>query len=110
MFAPVQFIEKALKDFEELLTKNLPIPKDSKSNFSKKLALIHCEFNAIHPFREGNGRIIRLFLDMIVVSLEYNPIDYSKSKIDYYLKACQDGMNKDYKKMETLIYKGLKKR
>lgn len=71
------------------------------------MAIIHCEFNAIHPFREGNGRTIRLFLDLIVVKSGFNPIDYSKSGQREYINACKTGMRQDYTKMKKVIKKGL---
>lgn len=109
LFAPVQFLDQALKEFEVVLENNVPTGHETKKKLATKLACIHCEFNAIHPFREGNGRTIRLFMGLIVVTLEYLPIDYGKSSLDDYILACQDGMNKEYLKMEKIIYKGLKK-
>jgi cell filamentation protein len=82
-------------------------PKDNKQIISEKLAIIHCEFNAIHPFREGNGRTIRLFLDLLAVNSKYKLIDYSKSPQTNYIKACIAGMQKNYAKMQNILYKGL---
>jgi len=109
LFAPVKFIDKSLKDFEILLNKNLPQQSDSKDNISKKLAIIHNEFNVIHPFREGNGRTIRLFLDLIVTSLSYHPIDWGKNSNTDYLKACIKGASGKHVEMTKIIKKGLKK-
>lgn len=102
-------IQEALKNFEKILTQNLPSFEDTKKEVSKKLAVIHCEFNAIHPFREGNGRTIRLFLDLIAVSLGFNLIDFSKNSQEIYIEACRLGMAMDYKKMSNIIYDGLRK-
>lgn len=107
LFCASSQIEKNLKLFEKILNKNLPEPTDTKEIIIKKLAIIHCEFNAIHPFREGNGRTIRLFLDLLVVSNGFNLIDYSKSSKENYIKACITGMRKDYSKMQETISKGL---
>lgn len=67
-----------------------------------------CEFNTIHPFREGNGRTIRLFIDLIAVSLELGLVDYSKISNKKYIEACVAGMKKDYKKMTAVFKMGLK--
>lgn len=108
LFAPSSQIKKSLKIFEKLLQKNLPTEKNSKKEIAGKFAIIHCEFNAIHPFREGNGRTIRLFLDLIAVKLGFNIIDFGKK--DAYISACIAGMKKEYRLMERLFYKGLQKK
>lgn len=109
LFASYSQITKALKTFEKLLNKNLPKSGNNKKEVAKKLAIIHCEFNAIHPFREGNGRTIRLFLDLIAVKVGFDIIDFGKSKRDTYIAACIAGMQQKYDLMERLFYKGLKK-
>ncbi|MDP2642708.1 MAG: Fic family protein [Candidatus Peregrinibacteria bacterium] len=109
LFCASSQIEKALKEFEKILSQNMPASIDAKDIIIEKLAIIHCEFNAIHPFREGNGRTIRLFIDLLVVSHGFNPIDYAKSSQHDYIKACIRGMSKDYSQMQEVILKGLSK-
>lgn len=110
LFAKFPHIEAALERFEKLLSKCLPNQEETKEQIARKLAIIHCEFNAIHPFREGNGRTIRLFLDLIAVDLNFSPIDFSKTENHRYIKACMAGMTKDYELMTDVIEKGLKKK
>ena len=107
-FAPIKYIDQALADFNKLLKTTLPKQSDAKDDVSKKLAIIHNEFNIIHPFREGNGRTIRLFLDLIAGSLGYNPIDWSKKTNSDYIKACIKGAKGEHETMEKIIKKGLK--
>lgn len=107
LFSPSSQIEVSLHGFEKILKKNLPQVNESKRSLSKKLAAIHCEFNAIHPFREGNGRTIRLFLDLIAVHSGFNVINFGKK--DIYIRACIEGMTKGYARMERVIYSGLNK-
>ena len=108
-FASVKYIDSSLKDFEQILRKNIPVEKDTKRRFAQKLAVIHNEYNAIHPFREGNGRAVRLFLDLLVVKFGYNPIDWSKKQKNKYIEACVKGMSQKNKQMEQIIYFGLYK-
>ena len=75
----------------------------NENNFSKELAVLHCEYNAIHPFRDGNGRTIRLFLDLLAIKKGYNFINYSKVTHITYIEACIAGMQKDYSKMEEIF-------
>ncbi|MFA6528597.1 MAG: Fic family protein [Candidatus Gracilibacteria bacterium] len=107
LFCPKSQINKALLKFEHILRENMPLPKDNKRVVSQKLAIIHCEFNAIHPFREGNGRTIRLFLDLIADNCGFQPINYGESTKETYIKACIEGMKQDYSKMQRIMYKGL---
>ena len=110
LFCKAVHIKAAMEDFEKLIKKQLPKKNDSKSSTAKKLAVIHCEFNAIHPFREGNGRTIRLFLDLLALANDYSLIDFGKSSKQTYIDACIAGMSQDYAKMKSVIYKGLKKK
>lgn len=110
LFCKAAHIKVAMKDFEKLLKKQLPKKNDSKSSVAEKLAIIHCEFNAIHPFREGNGRTIRLFLDLLALDSDYSLIDFGKTDKKTYIEACIAGMSQDYSKMKSVIYKGLTKK
>ncbi len=107
-FAPVKYIDHALEDFNKLLKITLPKQSNNKDEVSQKLAIIHNEFNIIHPFREGNGRTIRLFLDLIAVNLGYTPIGWSKKPKSDYITACIDGAKGEHEPMAKIIKKGLK--
>lgn len=102
LFAPAQHIESALRQFEPDFEKNKPRAADSKKEIAKKLAFIHCELNVIHPFREGNGRTLRLLLDLLTVQAGYEPIDFTKISDETYIKACQRGMLQNYRLMEKI--------
>ena len=53
-------------------------------DFVEKLAFIMSEINAAHPFREGNGRSTRIWLDLILKKQLKKCVDWSKiSKADY---------------------------
>ena len=45
--------------------------------FAERLAHYQAELIALHPFYELNGRITRLFFDLIAVYNGYEPVDYS---------------------------------
>src|SRR3989339_1726695 len=99
LFAPVEFLDSVLEDFSRFLTTELSRLPKNKLETSRKLAAIHNEFNVIHPFREGNGRTIRLFLDLIAGSLGYNPIDWSKKPKSDYIAACIKGAKGEHELM-----------
>ncbi len=110
MFCSANFIGSALADFDRILRQNIPSIDDTKKQITDKLALIHCELNAIHPFREGNGRTIRLFLDVIATRIGYQQIAWKKSSQRAYIEACIVGMKQDYRPMSRVIQISLTKR
>lgn len=82
----------------------------SKEEFSKKLAYYKCELIALHPFSELNGRITRLFFDMIVIYNGYKYINYATITPAQYIEAAIEYvMYADSEKMEKIIFDGLKK-
>ncbi|MFA5842098.1 MAG: Fic family protein [Candidatus Gracilibacteria bacterium] len=109
-FAPAKQISNALKQFELDFKKHKPKVKDSKKDLAKKLAFIHAELNVIHPFREGNGRTIRLFLDLMAVSVGYELLNFTEVSESDYIEACRKGMLQEYQPLESLFLKLLKKR
>jgi cell filamentation protein len=107
LFAPAEYLEQSLKTFETEFAKLAPSSGDTKKVAAHKLAVIHNELNALHPFREGNGRTIRLFLDLVAAAVGYEPIDWGNSSHKIYIQACKAGMVKEHAAMERLIHKGL---
>lgn len=61
--------------------------KAGSSEFPEQVAQLHCEFERIHPFIDGNGRTGRLVLNLILVRLGYPPAIIYKSQRPRYLRA-----------------------
>ncbi len=57
---PVPHMQSALSDFENFLVRSSDLP------LLIELALIHYQFEAIHPFMDGNGRIGRLLMSIVL--------------------------------------------
>lgn len=68
------------------LKKNDYLNNLSSEEFIDEFTELYCELNHLHPFREGNGRIQRLFLSML---LEHSnkKIDFSKIDKDLFMIA-----------------------
>ena len=109
MFASVRHLDASLQYLDKILKDNLPKKKDTKNDIAFKIAFIHNEYNAIHPFREGNGRTIRLFLDLFALYIGYQMIDWSSKLENDYMKACIAGAIGNHKLMTNFILKRLKK-
>lgn len=82
-----------------------------KKSLQKKLAHYKSELIALHPFYELNGRILRLFIDMLCLYNGYNFIDYSTTieNNDYIEASILCVQYADSSKMEKIIESGLTK-
>ena len=74
----------------------------SKSELCKKLAEYYCEFNMIHPFREGNGRVQRVFFEHLALSTGYE-LEWSDVTSSEWIGANIDGVNVNYEPMEAIF-------
>ena len=82
----------------------------SKKEFAQKLAYFKCELIALHPFSELNGRITRLFFDMIALYNGYKYINYATiTPKEYIESAIECVAYADSETMELIIFNGLKK-
>lgn len=57
------------------------------AKFPEQLAIVHCRFEQIHPFLDGNGRAGRLILNLLLVRLGYPPAIIYKNQRAKYLAA-----------------------
>ena len=77
-FVPVMYLSEAVKTIEHM-------PQDTFDEIVEK----YVEMNVAHPFREGNGRSMRLWLDhMLCVELQ-KTIDWSQIDKEIYLSAME---------------------
>lgn len=81
---------------------------DIKNEFSQRLADFKCEIIALHPFPELNGRITRMFFDLIAFYRGYEFIDYSKTTPEMYMEASIECVQlADCSHFEKIIFDGL---
>lgn len=83
-FASVMYLEEVLEKINNM-------PQDTFENIIKK----YIEMNIAHPFREGNGRSTRIWLDMILRKELNKVIDWSKIDKEDYLLAMERSPVKD---------------
>lgn len=105
-FATAQVIDTLFHKFEsDYLSKAHLLPTMDKETFIQYLAESHVEFILIHPFREGNGRLARLLLDIMSVHAGYGLLNYSlwDENKEFYFKSIQAGLNNDYQHMARLV-------
>ena len=94
-FAPVMYLEDALNKIDNM-------PQDNFNNIIKK----YIEMNVAHPFREGNGRSTRIWLDMILKKEIGKVVDWSKVDKEDYLSAMERSPIKDIE-INLLLFNAL---
>ena len=77
-FAPVMYLREAIRSIEKM-------PQSSFDEIIEK----YVEMNVAHPFREGNGRSMRIWLDMMLKKETGQVIDWRKGNKDDYLFAME---------------------
>ena len=83
-FAPLMYLEAALHNIEAM----------AQSDFDAIIEK-YVEMNIAHPFREGNGRSTRIWLDVILKRELGQVIDWSRVDKDDYLLAMERSPIKD---------------
>lgn len=109
MFCKVQFIEMQAKEIFGKLQKDDYLKQLSKEKFAKRAAYYFSEINALHPFREGNGRTQREFIRQLAYQSGYI-LHFSAISEQEMVQASIDSFVCNYKKMEALFIKIIKER
>lgn len=88
----------------QYLSRFSELPSLAKPALARYLAESHVEFILIHPFREGNGRLSRLLIDVMSVHAGRGLLDYSlwDNHKAFYFKAIQAGVSGNYTHMSRL--------
>lgn len=71
MFANAMYVPAALEDLVTKLNRDITSKSITSNNVSEKLAYYYGELNMIHPFREGNGRTQKIFIEKVADKLGY---------------------------------------
>lgn len=83
-FAPVMYLAQSLKHIDKM-------PQSTFDEIIEK----YVEMNIAHPFREGNGRSTRIWLDLILKKELKKVIDWNKVDKSEYLSAMERSVIKD---------------
>ena len=94
-FIPLAYLEEAIKNIEKM-------PQSTYEEIIEK----YVEMNIAHPFREGNGRNTRIWLDLILKKELNLVVDWSKIDKTDYLLAMERSPIKDVE-IKELLKQGL---
>lgn len=113
MFSRAIFIDEQMREFSKLiLEKRTPPAVGGLNELALLLAEIHDECIIIHPFREGNGRAVRLLIHLIAQQAGYQGLDFAFIKpggkeYKRYIAAVQAGIAQNYEPMREIIVRAL---
>lgn len=105
LFCPPQNIDNMMNAIFTELELERWLSGFELDTFIERAAYYICEINAVHPFREGNGRVIRFYVDVLSARTRGAIFDWTHSSADEYLRACVAGFQQDY----SLMIEGLKR-
>ena len=94
-FAPVMYLRPALESIDRM-------PQSTFDEIIEK----YVEMNVAHPFREGNGRSTRIWLDCILKNELHQVVDWSRVDKSDYLMAMERSPVKDLE-IKVLLHKAL---
>ena len=94
-FAPLMYLRQALEHIDKM-------PQNSFDEIIEK----YVEMNIAHPFREGNGRATRIWLDLILKKEIKQVIDWNRVDKEEYLSAMERSVVKDIE-IKVLLKKAL---
>lgn len=94
-FAPVMYLRPALESIDQM-------PQSTFDEIIEK----YVEMNVAHPFREGNGRSTRIWLDCILKKELHQMVDWSRVDKSDYLMAMERSPVKDLE-IKVLLHKAL---
>ncbi|MEA2012504.1 MAG: Fic family protein [Verrucomicrobiota bacterium] len=83
-FAPLMYLEASLQHIDKM-------PQSTYEQIIEK----YVEMNIAHPFREGNGRATRIWIDLILKAKIKQVIDWNLVDKDEYFSAMQRSVVKD---------------
>ena len=106
MFPAARFLPSAVKEFEKEILEPLPDTFEDYEHLIEHVAPVHAELLFIHPFREGNGRTARIFVDLIALKSRFDRFNFEKiteKRMPEYIAAVQAAADKNYEPMIQLF-------
>ena len=104
----VQFIDSQFDDlYKKLKAEKFLADISDKKEMSVRLAYYLGELNMIHPFREGNGRTQRIYIEQLCMNNGRFEIDFTEITKEEMLAASVHSANANNELLEELIFKSL---
>lgn len=102
IFCDASQIEEIGKLKFERLKKQNYLKELEKEQFIDEISDLYNELNILHPFREGNGRTLRLFITLLIRNAGFD-IDFSKCDPDIIMLATINAAHGDISMLKSVF-------
>ncbi len=105
-FASARQVPRLMQELDrKYLSKYTPCYAMNADNLIHAIAVVHIEFILAHPFRDGNGRIVRLIVNVMALQAGFPELDFSilECKKEEYFRANQLGLSCNYEPLKKLF-------
>jgi cell filamentation protein len=107
LFCRARFIQQSLDTTFRELARERHLDGLEVPAFAVRAAHYHGELNAIHPFREGNGRAVRVWMVHLARRAGHE-LTLARIDPEAWLQASHDSMKGDTRPMASLLQSALK--
>jgi cell filamentation protein len=76
------------------------------NDFIEKVADLFCELNLLHPFREGNGRVLRFFFEEMLFTVGYD-VTWPKISRQNWIDANVAGVNLNLEPLKVIFNRAI---
>lgn len=110
IWPPPDYLDEGMAEFEQdVLRRYNADSLGTDDEFCQAIGHIQGEFLAIHPFREGNARTIKLLTNLLALQTGRPPLAYDKTDAgsNRYIDAARAAIAKDYRPMTAMTREAL---
>ena len=110
-FCLPRYIEPAAAEIFAQLGKEHFLRRLAREEFLDRLTFYLGEVNAVHPFREGNARTIKLACDLLAAQTDRPILRYEESDAGQaaYIEAAKAAFSRNYEPLARLIVEALER-
>lgn len=101
-FAHASYISSQLEDLLRQLDGESYLQSLSREDFVSRFAYYYSELNVVHPFREGNGRTIRLFLTLLAYKAGWS-VAWDAMDPQTNIEVCEAAFLRDEQEMREML-------
>ncbi|CAN0089480.1 unnamed protein product, partial [Chrysoparadoxa australica] len=106
-FPSARFLDASMDGFEKNMLSQIPNQYKNTQEVCGVVGKVHAELLFIHPFREGNGRVARLFANLMIERAGYKKLNFDllgeESGFKRYVHAIQQASGQNYEPMQKII-------
>lgn len=109
MFCNVRFLSSQAAEIFGKLKEEDYLQGLEEEDFIRQMAYYFSEINALHPFREGNGRSQREFIRCLALHNGY-VVNFANASKEEMMKASEESFLCNYRAMEQLFKKCIRRK